>query len=114
MIIFLEIYFSALGLITKSDQFSLSIVVFVYSMICLFSYFNITYIRDFEAISVSFTTYMLAVATIVAVQHSKDLQVLGMSIALVGDSYFALRFKADSDEIKYTPIENFARQSWTA
>ena len=34
--------------------------------------------------------------------------------ALLADSYFAMRFKEDSDHIKYTPIENFARKSWTA
>ena len=34
--------------------------------------------------------------------------------ALLADSYFAMRFKEDSDHIKYTPIENFAQKSWTA
>ena len=30
-----------------------------------------------------------------------------MSGALLADSYFAMRFKEDSDQIKYTQIENF-------
>jgi len=38
---------------------------------------------------------------------------LGLTLALVGDSYCALRFKTNSDKIKYTPIEEFAKQSWT-
>jgi hypothetical protein len=38
---------------------------------------------------------------------------LGMTSALLLDSYFALRFKEGEDKIRYTPIENFARESWT-
>lgn len=38
---------------------------------------------------------------------------LGMTMALLVDSYCALRFKDDSDKIKFTPVEKFAKQSWT-
>ena len=38
---------------------------------------------------------------------------LGMSAALIADGYFALKFKDNSDKIKYTPIELFAIESWT-
>jgi len=37
----------------------------------------------------------------------------GMTLALLADSYFALRFKSASDKIEYTPFELFAMQSWT-
>lgn len=37
-----------------------------------------------------------------------------MCAALIADSYFAMRLQTDSDEIAYSPIENFARKSWTA
>ena len=69
---------------------------------------------DFEAVTVNFTTYVLAVASVLSSQYCYDITILGMSFALLADSYFALRFKSDSDQINYTPIENFARKSWTA
>lgn len=110
----MQIYFSALGLISKREHFALSMMVFVYSIITLFTFFNVAYVRDFEAVTVNFTTYVLAVASVLSSQYSYDVTILGMSFALLADSYFALRFKSDSDQINYTPIENFARKSWTA
>ena len=89
-------------------------VVFVYSLITLFTYFNVAYVRDFEAVTVNFTTYSLAISSVLAYQYSDDITALGMCIALICDSYFAMRFKSDCDEINYSPIENFARKSWTA
>ena len=89
-------------------------VVFVYSLITLFTYFNVAYVRDFEAVTVNFTTYSLAISSVLACQYSNDITALGMCIALICDSYFAMRFKSDCDEINYSPIENFARKSWTA
>ena len=32
---------------------------------------------------------------------------------MIADGYFALRYKDNSDKIKYTPIELFAIESWT-
>lgn len=45
--------------------------------------------------------------------RASDFTLIGMTISLLADSYFALRFKDNSDKINYTPIENFARESWT-
>jgi hypothetical protein len=36
-----------------------------------------------------------------------------MVLALIGDSYYALRFKDEEDYIQYTPIEKFSLESWT-
>jgi hypothetical protein len=38
---------------------------------------------------------------------------LAMTGALSLDSYFAIRYKSESDKIKYNPIELFAMESWT-
>ena len=66
LVIFTQIYFSALGLIEKKEHFSLSMVVFVYSVITLFTFFNVAHVRDLEAVTVNFTTYVLAVASILS------------------------------------------------
>lgn len=56
---------------------------------------------------------VLAVAGIISLQRDFDYSKLGMTIALLADSYFALRFKEREDGIRFSPIENFARESWT-
>ena len=68
-------------------------VVFTYSAICLFSFFNVTYVRDFEALQVNFTPIMLAVCGIVALERQYDFYLFCMVLSLLADSYFALRFK---------------------
>ena len=110
-VIFCMLYFSLVGTITK--QGNLSIIVLVYSLICLFSFFNVTYVRDFDALQINFTPMALSVAGIISLQRDFDFAVLGMTLALLADTYFAMRFKSEDDSIRYTPIENFARESWT-
>jgi len=39
---------------------------------------------------------------------------LGMTLSLIMDSYFALRYRDNSDQIEYNALELFARESWTA
>lgn len=68
-------------------------VIFIYSAICLFSFFNVTYVRDFEALQVNFTPIMLAVCGLVALERQYDFYLLGMVLALLADSYCAVRFK---------------------
>jgi len=52
---------------------------------------------------------ILSIAAIIALNRQFDLTLLGLALALLGDSYCALRFKDNSDKIKYTPIEEFAK-----
>ena len=78
-------------------------------MICFFSFMNLTYVRDFDALQINVTPVILSIVSIIALQRHFEYALLGMTIALLADSYFALRFKDNSDRIKYTPIEEFAR-----
>jgi len=110
-VIFSLIYFSLVGVVGNSGN--LSMIVFVYSLICLFAFFNVTYVRDFDALQINFTPIVLSIAGIISLQRDFDYSKLGMTIALIADAYFALRFKERGDEIRFSPIENFARESWT-
>lgn len=47
-VIFSLIYFSLVGVVSNTGN--LSMIVFVYSLICLFAFFNVTYVRDFDAL----------------------------------------------------------------
>ena len=84
-----------------------------YSLICLFSFFNIYYVRDFEALQVNITPIILSIAGSIAIQSNFSIPILGMILALIADSYYALRFKDEEDFIQYTPIEKFSLESWT-
>lgn len=109
--IFSLIYFSLVGVVGSTGN--LSMIVFVYSLICLFAFFNVTYVRDFDALQINFTPIVLSIAGIISLQRDFQYSKLGMTIALIADAYFALRFKERGDEIKFSVIENFARESWT-
>lgn len=56
---------------------------------------------------------ILSVASIIALTHQYSHSMLAMTFCLSLDSYFAIRYKSDSDKIKYSPIELFAMESWT-
>jgi hypothetical protein len=38
----------------------------------------------------------------------------GMTAALMADSYFGVRYQDHTDEINFSAVELFGRQSWTA
>jgi len=57
-------YFSLVGVVTK--QGNLSIIVLSYSLICLFAFFNVTYVRDFDALQINFTPMALSIAAIIS------------------------------------------------
>lgn len=63
-VIFCMLYFSLVRVVTKQEN--LSIIVLVYSLICLFSFFNVTYVRDFDALQINFTPMALSVAAILS------------------------------------------------
>lgn len=97
----------------QGDHLSLSLIVFLYCTISAFSFFNVTYVRDFDALQVNFTPMVLSVCGLVTLQQTYDFLLLGMVISLIADSYFAIRFKENSDNIKFSVIERFAMESWT-
>lgn len=111
-VIFAQMYFSIIEMIMGEHQ-TLAILVLTYSLICLFAFFNLTYIRDFDAIQINATPMILSMAAILSIMGKFDVCTFGMALALIADGYFALRFKDSSDKIKYTPIELFAIESWT-
>lgn len=113
-VIFIQFFFSLASIIMhKKEHQSYSLVVFIYSAICMFSFFNVSYVRDFDALQVNFTPLMLAVSGIVILSRHYDFFLLGMVISLIADSYFALRFKEKTEKIRFTAIERFAMESWT-
>jgi hypothetical protein len=117
-VIFTMFFFSLASLLTqvlehkKSDHQSLTMVIFTYSVICMFSYFNFAYIRDFDAIQVNFTPLMLTVCCAMNLMKGYDFFLIGMVISLIADSYFALRFSENNDQIAFTVYERFAMESW--
>lgn len=59
------------------------------------------------------TPIVLAITGLVSLNQEFNFTLLVFTLTLLGDSYCALRFKQGSDKIKYSPIEQFARESWT-
>jgi hypothetical protein len=112
-VIFAQIYFS-LAAVVMSETPAMGITVFAYSGICLFSFLNVSYVRDFDVVQINMTPISLAVLGLTCLMGHFDFTTLGMTLALVADSYFALRYKQDdSDLIEYSTIELFAQESWT-
>lgn len=91
-IIFSMVYFSMVEVVMTQDTFS--ITVFVYSVICLFSYFNVTYVRDFDALQINFVPILLATIAMIQVMHYSTLgfSAVGMTATLLADSYFAMKY----------------------
>jgi len=81
----------------KSDHQSLTLVIFSYALICMFSYFNVTYVRDFDAIQVNITPLVLTFCGLVTLMRGYDFYLIGMVISLIADSYCALRFSENHD-----------------
>lgn len=113
-VIFALVYFSLAGSIMKQD--ALSIIVFVYSMICLFSFVNVTYVRDFDALQINFVPIALSLMAMSQLHHSENYEFcqVGILVALIADSYFAIRYQESSDEIEFNNFELFAQESWTS
>lgn len=77
-------------------QDTFSITVFVYSMICLFSYFNVTYVRDFDALQINFVPILLTMVALIQGMHQAKVgfSLTGMTATLLADSYFAMKYQA--------------------
>jgi hypothetical protein len=104
---------SLCGLVETNEK-SFSIVVLTYALICLATFFNLTQIRDFEAIAINFTPVALSIAGGVAIiSHGWTISSIGMTLALIADSYFGFRYSEDSEDIEFNLIEQFSRESWS-
>lgn len=112
-IVFMQLFFSLGGIVRQDEHQCFSIVVFTYSLICLFSFINFSYVRDFDALQVNFTPIILSLVGIMALTSVSDFFLLGMVITLIADSYFALRYKDNTDKVTWTSIERFAMESWS-
>jgi hypothetical protein len=96
-----------------SDSQALAITVLAYSCICLFSFLNVSYVRDFDAVQINVTPISLALIGLISVFGNLEFSITGMTLALVADAYFAIRYKETSDNIEYNIFELFAQESWT-
>lgn len=105
--------FAMAGLMFGNNE-AFSILTLLYSFIALFSYFNVSYVRDFDALQVNATPMMLAtVGAFNCMTHGYNYSSIGMTLSLIMDSYFAMRYRDDREHIEYNALELFARESWT-
>jgi hypothetical protein len=74
---------------------------------------NVSDVRDFDVVQINVTPITLAIVGLTSVMGNADIATLGMTLSLIADSYFALRYKETSDSIEYNLFELFAQESWT-
>lgn len=113
MVIFLQLYSCILGVVYQGQHLSFFLIALTYASICLFSFIDLKFVQDVEIIQLNITTIGLYVLSIISLNQEFSLTLLVLTLALLSDSYCAMRFKQDSHKIQFTPIEEFARQSWT-
>jgi len=105
-VIFSMIYFSLIGIFNGNESQTFCILTLVYSMICLFSFFNLTYVRDFDALQINFMPVAL---TLIALVQNGDFALYGLTATLMMDAYYGMRYRDESDKIEFTPIELFSQ-----
>lgn len=112
-IIFAMVYTSMVQVVMAQD--TLSITVFVYAIISLFSFFNVTYVRDFDALQVNFVPVVLSLVAMIEALHTETLgfSLAGMTVSLLADSYFAMKYQKSTNELEFNNVELFAQESWT-
>ena len=66
MVIFAMIHFSVVGVWMGQSYSIFASVVVMYSLICLFSFFNVSYVRNFDALQVNIAPMVL---TLVSLLH---------------------------------------------
>lgn len=97
--------FSVVNLITN-DQLIFSISALTYSLISLTTYLNQTYIRDFDALQVNATPIIMSLSSIhLGLTEGFSYSLAGLTMSLLADSFFALRYQEMSDQIEFTPFE---------
>jgi len=65
-VICLQLYLSLVEITSFNMHQCFSIIVLSYSLICMFSFLNVVYVRDFEAIQVNFTPIILSISGLIA------------------------------------------------
>lgn len=93
-VIFSTIFFSMMGIFNGKDYQSFCILTLVYSLICLFSFFNETYVRDFDALQVNFMPVAL---TMISMLQTSDFVLYGLTLSLMADAYYGIRYRDDCD-----------------
>lgn len=80
---------------------SFNILVLIYSLIAFFSFMNLEYVRDFDAIQVNITPILMSIVGIFNLFAGGEVLPMiatgGMTAALMADSYFGVRYTDDSD-----------------
>lgn len=112
-VIFALFQFSVIGMVFGTME-GFSFLVFIYSISTLFSFFNLAYVRDLDVIQVNFTPlFLAAMAGSLLLTGERAYSLIGMTVALIADGYFGLRFNEDSDKIECNALELLAIESWT-
>lgn len=112
-VLFALLQFSVVGVVLESFQ-GYSLLVLLYACSCLFSFFNVKYVRDFEAVQVNGTPIVLSViGLLITMTYGISYVPTGITVALLADSYLALRFNENSDQIEFNIVEKLALESWT-
>lgn len=106
--IFALFNFSTVNLITN-DNLIFSLCALTYSLISGFTFLNLTYVRDFDALQVNAIPIIMTLAGIhLGITEGFSYPLAGTTAALAADSYFALRYQEMSDSIEFTPLEQFS------
>ena len=112
-VIFALFQFSVIGIIGGSKA-GFAMAVFIYSISTLFSFFNLAYVREIDVIQVNFTPlFFAAMGACLLLAGDRTYSTIGMTLALVADGYFGLRFNEDSDKIHSNALELLSIESWT-
>jgi hypothetical protein len=93
---------------------SFNIMTLIYSIVAFFSFLNLSYVRDFDAIQVNITPIIMTVIGIINMVSGSGetlpmIATGGMTAALMADSYFGARYRDDTDEIEFNALEQFGR-----
>jgi len=88
-VIFALLHFSFVG-IWFGESSAFSIVIAVYSLICMFSFFNVSYVRDFDVLQVNIVPMILTLCSLVQFHKAGfEYAISGMTIMLTADSYLS-------------------------
>jgi len=91
-VIFGLMQFSIVNLLLN-DNLLFSLAVLGYSLVCLETFLNLTYIRDFDALQVNATPILLAfTGAALLINDGFSYALLGTTAFLIADSFFALRY----------------------
>ena len=113
-VIFALVYFSTASLVMDSATNPVTIFSLIYCASSLWSFLNLSPIRDMDSLSKNVTPVVLGLLAILHIMVSeRSLTFDGMALTLLADVYFALRFNDDSDKIEFSMLEKFSLNSWT-